>query len=200
MKVNWSYLPNLITSIRFLLIYPILQALFADNNLLAFCLLLIAGFSDALDGQLARSYGWESQIGAFLDPLADKILLISVFGTLSYLSKLPWQLGAIFIGRDILIMLGIIVYRIYIGPMTYQAVLMSKINTVLQFLLILCLTIPNIVVTRVIEHLPQVNPDTPAAFSYLIMIAATITSLVSAVQYMVIWGSTVWKYVDVRKQ
>src|SRR5258708_17673649 len=96
-RVSWSPrdIPNVISAIRILLVAPIAVAL-ADRQLVTTILLFgIAALSDAADGFLAKRYGWQSELGAVLDPAADKLLLVTVFITLAYMTLVPpWLMSA----------------------------------------------------------------------------------------------------------
>src|SRR5258708_20651545 len=96
-RVSWSprHIPNVISAFRILLVAPIAVAL-ADRQLVTTILLFgIAALSDAADGFLAKRYGWQSELGAVLDPAADKLLLVTVFITLAYLKLMPLWLMAV---------------------------------------------------------------------------------------------------------
>jgi cardiolipin synthase len=180
------YLPNIITGVRFILVAPILWSFFSAHYQLGFYLFLIAGISDGIDGRLARYYGWTSQTGAFLDPLADKLLLMSSFLVLGYLSQLPTWLVAIVIIRDTWIMLGALLYRIWIGPIRYEALMVSKINTVLQVCVILLL----------LFRLSFVQ--FPMMLLQVASGAMVATSIISVMQYTVIWSQRAWHHVHKR--
>ena len=79
-----SAIPNIITSIRFLLVIPISVYIYQGNDLLALTLFIVAGLSDGLDGYLARKYNWISKFGQFLDPLADKFLIVGTLLALAF--------------------------------------------------------------------------------------------------------------------
>jgi cardiolipin synthase (CMP-forming) len=175
------YLPNVITGLRLLLVFPIVSALLRENWQLAFCLFLIGGLSDGIDGLLARYYSWTSQLGAFLDPFADKLLLIASFVTLAYLGKLPWLLTIMVVMRDIWIILGVLTHHFWIGPLQYQPVWVSKLNTILQIVLILLVLI----------HLGF----QPLSWSllHMLIIALYGTLVISFIQYTWIWSARVWR-------
>ena len=97
----------------------------------------IAGFSDALDGYLAKRYNWTSRLGSLLDPLADKLLLLSAFITLAWLHWIPLWLVSLVILRDLVIVSGAIVYHMRIEQLDAAPSLVSKLNTVTQILLVL---------------------------------------------------------------
>lgn len=149
-----SYIPNLITCIRLLLIGPVLYSLMHAHYLQAFILFMIAGLTDALDGLLARLFGWTSRFGAIADPLADKLLLMSSFLALYALNLIPIWLMVAIVGRDLWILLGVLSYRCLIGQFQVDPSTISKINTFLQIFLVLMLllnlsvfTIPSILLT-----------------------------------------------------
>jgi cardiolipin synthase len=79
--MNWSQLPNAITLARVLASLPLLWLLLRGHYVPAFWLALAAGASDALDGIIAKAFGWQSVLGGILDPIADKLLLgVCIFG------------------------------------------------------------------------------------------------------------------------
>ncbi len=129
--------PNLISFFRILLAPLISFYLFTDQAFLAFYTFIIAGISDAVDGFIARVFKKKSLLGTYLDPLADKILIIFVFLTLYSLGHVDSVLVSLVIGRDFLIVLCTFFvlryyrYSAYLGPL-----LISKINTFLQMLFI----------------------------------------------------------------
>jgi len=99
-------LPNVITSIRILLVVPIAMALSAHRPVETLWLFCIAGASDGIDGFLAKRFGWQTDLGGLLDPVADKLLLATVFVMLALLGSVPVWLTAAVIARDCIIVLG----------------------------------------------------------------------------------------------
>jgi cardiolipin synthase (CMP-forming) len=128
------HLPNLICLIRLALIWPIAAALASGNFLLALCLFMAAAASDGFDGYLAKRFNWTSELGKFLDPLADKLLLVTVFVEAAWLDLVPWWITAAAVARDILIGLGALVFRVWFGPLHGRPAVISKINTGAQLL------------------------------------------------------------------
>jgi cardiolipin synthase len=126
------HIPNIISVIRILLVVPIALALKADHLELAILLFGIAAVSDVVDGYLAKRFGWQSELGGILDPIADKLLLATVFVTLSLLELVPLWLMAAAVARDAIIVSGAAAYRLLIGPLTAHPSLISKINTLFQ--------------------------------------------------------------------
>lgn len=82
-------IPNVITAFRFLLVPPVVILLLQERFTAALIVFGVAGFSDGLDGFLAKRYDWRSRLGSILDPLADKLLLVSSFVTLGWLGLIP---------------------------------------------------------------------------------------------------------------
>ena len=110
--MSWSWLPNAISIMRIILILPIL-VLFVNNEFgWALVLFGIAGLSDGIDGWLAKTYGWQSRLGGFLDPAGDKLLVAWSFGTLAYLGHIPVWLAVIVILRDVIIVAGSFLYTV----------------------------------------------------------------------------------------
>jgi cardiolipin synthase (CMP-forming) len=101
---------------------------------IALALVLIAGISDWFDGFLARRFGWTSRIGGLLDPLADKLLFVSVFAALAWSGLVPDWLFAIVLLRDLVIVSGAIAYEYLIGPVEPRPSTVGKLNTVIALL------------------------------------------------------------------
>jgi len=125
-------IPNLITLIRILLV-PVFIIFITKNRLSsALIVFTIAGISDGLDGFLARYFNQQTYLGAYLDPIADKILLTSAFVSLSVLKILPGWIAVIVLSRDILIMIGIAILTFLDIKPPIKPTLVSKCTTVAQ--------------------------------------------------------------------
>ncbi len=134
--MSWlRYLPNLISGLRILLVGPILWALLGQRFTLAIGLFVLAGVSDAVDGFLAKRFGWSSRVGGILDALADKFLLVSTFVALWWLGVFPGWLVLWILARDLLIIGGGLVYNSRIEKFNPEPSLVSKLNTFLQIVL-----------------------------------------------------------------
>ena len=133
----WRQLPNLLTALRLVLVPPILVLLVQGGYGTALALAIVAGVSDALDGWLARRFGWQSRIGGILDPLADKLLLVGTYVTLGLLGHLPAWLVVLVVLRDVVIVAGAAVYHFRFETVQPEPTQLSKINTVAQLLLVL---------------------------------------------------------------
>ncbi len=129
-------IPNLITGLRILLVAPFLWLLLKQHYDAALLLFTLASLSDALDGFLAKHYGWTSELGGLLDPIADKVLLIGAILTLGWLNALPLWLVALVIARDVVIVMGAALYHLRIERFHAAPLLISKLNTLLQLVLV----------------------------------------------------------------
>lgn len=132
-----KHIPNMICIFRILLVGPVVWLLWHGNFATTLWLFFIAGFSDGLDGYLARRFGWRSRLGGILDPLADKFLMVSVFITLALVDLIPVWLAALVVGRDLAIVTGGLVYNWLFGAVQPQPTNVSKLNTFLQLVLVL---------------------------------------------------------------
>ncbi len=135
---NWT-VPNLLTIIRIFITPAIVVAFFNEDYLLALILFIAAGITDGLDGFLARVLRQRSRLGAMIDPLADKFLLLTTFVCLGIQGWVPFWLIVIVISRDIIIIGGLFVLHIFgvnlknkINP-----TIDSKLNTLFQIILLL---------------------------------------------------------------
>ena len=129
-------IPNLITLARILLVPVVVWAIASNQMLVAFLLFAVAGISDAVDGFLAKRFGMASQLGAFLDPLADKVLIVSIYVSFGIVDVLPRWLVILVVSRDLLIVGGIIFSWIVNKPVSVKPHMVSKINTAVQLLLV----------------------------------------------------------------
>jgi cardiolipin synthase (CMP-forming) len=126
------YLPNIITVGRIFTV-PVMIWLIVTGNLLgAFLLFVVAGLSDALDGYLARRFNWQTELGAYLDPIADKALLTTVYAVLTFHGYTPIWLGIAVVTRDVLIVGAVVLAWLLERPINVRPLLIGKINTVLQ--------------------------------------------------------------------
>jgi cardiolipin synthase len=124
--------PNIITLIRILLT-PLLIYLLLDHRIgQALIVFFIAGVTDALDGLIARLFDQKSKLGAYLDPLADKLLLGSSFLLLGYLGLIPKWLVVIAVSRDVIISLGVVTMLLHQVPLEINPSFLSKLTTLVQ--------------------------------------------------------------------
>jgi cardiolipin synthase (CMP-forming) len=130
--VPLSSLPNLITLGRLILVPMIISAIADGRWTLTFAGFLLAGTSDAVDGFLARRYGWKSRLGAYLDPVADKALLVSIYIALALADVVPATLAIVVVSRDVMIVGGVIICWLIDKPLEIRPLLVSKLNTTAQ--------------------------------------------------------------------
>lgn len=166
-------IPNCITIIRILLI-PLLVILLLEGRILAaFWVFVVAGVSDGLDGFLARALKQKTEFGAFIDPLADKLLLITSFITLAVLDIVPNWLTVVVVSRDVLILGGIGILMLFGRAIAFRPSLLSKATTFLQL-------------ATVVFHLGQ-EYFTPLLWARVGLISLTaICTILSGVHYIVI--------------
>ena len=135
--MSLAWIPNAICVLRILLSAPSALALLAGRYELTLLLFGIAALSDGLDGWLAKSFGWTSRLGKILDPIADKVLLVTVFLTLVWIGLVPLWLAVTVVVRDVVIVGGAIAYRLLIGYIEGRPTPVSKLNTLLQLSFVL---------------------------------------------------------------
>ena len=173
-------IPNLITSLRILLVAPFLWLLLEERYGAALLLFVIAGISDALDGFLAKYYGWTSELGGLLDPIADKLLLMGAILALGWLNELPGWLVALVILRDILILSGAVAYHLLIERFQAAPLMISKLNTLIQLTL----------VCTIIIHYGLI--PLPAWLLTGLIYFTALTTFWSGAAYIWRWGYRAW--------
>jgi cardiolipin synthase len=130
-------IPNLITLGRILLVPVVVWAIASGEMRIAFILFLAAGVSDAVDGFLAKRFGMATELGAYLDPLADKAMLVSIYVALAVIGAIPLWLVILVVSRDIMIVSAVILSWLVDRPVPLKPLRVSKINTVAQIVLAL---------------------------------------------------------------
>ena len=125
-------IPNLITLGRILMVPVVVWAIYSGAMWIAFILFLAAGVSDAVDGFLAKRFGMASELGAYLDPLADKTLIVSIYVTLGIKAVIPGWLVILVVSRDIMIVGAVMLSWLIGSPVMMKPLLVSKLNTVAQ--------------------------------------------------------------------
>ena len=161
---------------RILLVVPIAWLLVSQQFVSALVLFFIAGVSDGLDGLLAKHYGWTSRLGALLDPLADKALLVTSFAALAWSGLLPFWLLALVVARDVVIVVGAVLYNYRVERLEAAPTLISKLNTLLQIVLVLLVIVA------------QVGVPVPAQVITLLIYAVTFSVVWSGLDYVITWG------------
>ena len=170
-----QHIPNLISVLRLLLVPWFAMLLLEQQFGLALILFIVMGISDGLDGFLARYLKATSALGAGLDPLADKVMLVAAFVVLGHLELLPVWLVALVVGRDVMVVGGTLMnYLLHPGQKT--AVLkVGKINTFVQIVTVFAF------VGNQLAVLPPMLLD-------VLLWATVIATFVSGVGYMLVWG------------
>ena len=179
--MSLRFIPNAICIARILLVAPLVAYVVEGRYAAALVVLVVAGFSDGLDGFLAKRFGWQTRLGGLLDPAADKLLLVAAFVSLTYAGLVPVALTAFVVARDVIIVLGAIFYQWLIAPVQGEPSVISKLNTACQ-LAMLFFTL------------------TAAAFGWppeisLTVLGATVvfTSVVSGLNYVLRWSARAWR-------
>jgi cardiolipin synthase len=174
--MKFYYLPNAITLVRLGLVPVFIVVLKAQDYTVALLVFAVAGLSDGLDGFIAKRFNLVTRLGAILDPLADKVLLVSAYIMLTVLGHLPFWLVLTVGFRDLLIVGGYLVYTSLIGPVAMRPTYLSKFNTFLQ-------------ITLVVAILVQQAMALPLTLLVQILIYGVfITTVSSGVHYVWIWG------------
>ena len=171
-----SSLPNLICILRIVLAIPVVWTLVEGRFAWTLGLFFVAALSDGLDGYLAKRFEWMSEAGKVLDPVADKLLLVSVFVTLTLLGMVPLWLAAVAVARDLVIGIGAGVYKWLFGPLEGQPTMPSKLNTVLQLAYVLAVVAAAAV------------PVVPGWLVIALGAAVFVTSAVSGADYVMIYA------------
>jgi cardiolipin synthase len=128
-------IPNLITIMRFLLVPGVVYALLTGRMDWALAGFVIAGVSDGVDGFIARHFNQRTELGAYLDPMADKLLLVSIFIVLGIMGNLPLWLVIAAVTRDALIVTAVLLSSVMGRPVEMKPLMVSKVNTTFQIML-----------------------------------------------------------------
>jgi cardiolipin synthase len=155
---------------------PILTLILEGSFVWALALFWLAGFSDGLDGYLAKRFNWHTRLGALLDPVADKLLVAGLFITLAYTGDIPVWLAATVILRDFVIVAGATAYNFLVRPVQGEPTRISKLNTALQLLFLL------FVISRAGFGWPEEITITILGASVL------VTVIISGVDYVWSWS------------
>lgn len=171
-----SWLPNALTLLRMLAALPLFLCIVHGLDTAAFWLAVVAGASDGLDGWLAKRFGWTSRLGAILDPLSDKVLMLAVMLALTWTGDLPvWLLG-LALARDICLVLGGLVYHWRYEKLTPQPTVPGKLTTLALVLLI------------VVVLAGRASGWSPGWLLDLLIGASTLLLCLSWIHYWLIWS------------
>lgn len=127
-------LPNILTILRILLVPVVVWAIASGEAELAFWLFLAAGVSDAMDGFIAKRFGLQTELGAYLDPVADKALLVSIYVALAVAGLIPRWVAIAVVSRDVMIVGAVVLSLMMAKPVAIRPLFISKINTLVQIL------------------------------------------------------------------
>jgi len=175
-KQFWTA-PNQITLLRLIFIPFVIISVFDGDWAWALALLLAAAFSDALDGLLARTLHQQTLLGQYLDPLADKLLLSSLFLVLSFVKKIPWKYTVLVFSRDLCIVATAVVLYATVGFRDFRPSIFGKLNTACQIAAVFFVV------------LSQVWQAAWLAWLVRFLLYATFTfTLLSGVHYILITG------------
>jgi cardiolipin synthase len=168
-------IPNSLTLSRIVLVPLVVWLIITHEMLAAFLLFLFAGLSDAADGFLAKRYNWHTELGAYLDPIADKALLVSIYVTLGLAGQLPAWLVIAVVSRDILIVGAVVLSWMLSRPLSMHPLLISKANTFSQIVLA-GLVLAELGLGLGLEEIVQ----------FLVWVTGALT-IVSAAAYFIAW-------------
>ena len=168
-------IPNLITLGRILLVPLVVWAIASGRMQLAFLLFLAAAISDLVDGFLAKRFGMKTELGAYLDPLADKVLIVSIYVTLGITGVIPLWIVILVVSRDFMIVGAIILSWLVDMPIAIKPHLISKLNTAAQ-IVFACLVLAS--------HGYQISAE--PVLTLVMVLVAILTSL-SVVLYLAQW-------------
>jgi cardiolipin synthase (CMP-forming) len=168
-------IPNIITLGRIILVPVIVWAIASAQMEIAFSIFIIAGVSDAVDGFLAKRFNMRSELGALLDPLADKALLVSIYVALGVWGALPLWIVILVVSRDIMIVTAVIVSWLFEKPVPMKPLMVSKLNTGAQ------VALAALVLASLGFNFK------PAPYDHILMVLVTVFTLVSISLYLVEW-------------
>ena len=168
-------IPNLITLARILLVPVVVWSIATGQILLAFLLFLVAGISDGVDGFLAKRFGMKTELGAYLDPLADKVLIVSIYVSLGITGVIPLWIVILVVSRDIMIVGAIILSWLVDRPVQIKPLVVSKANTAAQ-IVFACLVLGSHGLGIDIE--PVLT---------MVMVLVAVLTLVSVALYLAEW-------------
>lgn len=165
-------LANSLTLLRILLIPVFVTLLVYRRPMLAFGVFCLASLTDLLDGYIARHGGRPTRLGAFLDPVADKLLLTAAFVTLTYLKVIPFWVTAVVVSRDLILSVGVLVIHVSGGTVRPTPSWLGKLTTAFQMATVL---------VAMLFSFHVVMPAVPRAFAWV----AAVLTIASGLQYLI---------------
>lgn len=182
MNTRFSFLPNLLTIIRLLLVVPVGYCIMRGNFEVVLGLFLFAAMSDLVDGWLARRYAWESSLGRVLDPAADKLLLLIAVVTLVFADVLPRWAGIALVARDLVLLAAAGIYRFLIGYLTPAPTFFGKACITANMVLIVMLLLTQV-------QVPYLSEFSRLCVDFGVVLVVVTLSLASLVEYLWSFGS-----------
>ncbi len=176
-KAQFWTAPNQITLLRMIFIPFVIISVFDAHWRWALALLIAAAFSDALDGLLARTLHQQTLLGLYLDPIADKLLLSSLFLVLSFVKKIPWKYTVLVFSRDLCIVATAVVLFATVGFRDFRPSIFGKINTACQIATVWFVVLAQVLQTQWL----------PIVIKILLYATFTFTT-VSGVHYVLVTG------------
>lgn len=176
MSVVIKQIPNVLTTLRLMLALPIAWLILEENYAVVLWIALLAGISDGVDGWLARRLNARSRYGEIVDPLSDKVLLVSTYVSLGVVGLLPWWVAVIVAARDVLIVSAALAYHWLFGRYDMAPSFWGKASTSVQIVFALML------LTQ------QVFPVFPPLIFQIGLWILILLALVSVGHYGYIWG------------
>jgi len=167
-------IPNLLTLGRILLTPVIVYFILEDHPLQALVLMAVAGITDMADGAIAKHFNMRTTVGSYLDPMADKLLLVSTIVCLFYVNEVPLFVFLAVVFRDVIIVAGAVVYEVVTRRLKMQPTFLSKTTTTLQIFYVLLALL----------HMAYDFSDVLMSVAMWLTFVITVAS---GVQYMVLW-------------
>jgi len=169
-------IPNALCILRMLLVVPVAWLLLNKDFRATLWLFGFAAATDGLDGFIAKRFGWTSELGKILDPLADKILLVGTYIALAIIGVIPLWLAVVVVGRDVVITVGAILYNWLYGYPNGRPTIISKLNTLCQILFALLM-----VGSHALGRIPELAITVLGAF-------VLVTTVVSGLDYVITYA------------
>ena len=171
---NILNVPNILTLARIIITPVIVYAILSGEALTALILMIVAGITDMLDGAIARYYNQRTTVGAYLDPLADKLMLISMFVTLFIVGEVPLFLFLAVIFRDVIIVVGAMAYEMVTHSLKMEPSMVSKVTTFMQIVYVVTLLL----------HMAYPLAD---IWIEMVVWSTFVVTCVSGLHYMLVW-------------
>lgn len=168
-------IPNFLTLLRILLVPLVIWAIATGQMALALAAFVLAGVTDAVDGYIAKHFDQQTELGAYLDPLADKTLIVSIYVSLAIYGFIPPWVAILVVSRDIMIVGAVLLATLLDRPLAIQPLMVSKANTAAQ-----------IVFAALVLASRGLKLDLDWAILAVMWTVAALT-LASAAAYLVAW-------------